>query len=275
MTIKLIFSTDGKKIYGAQIVGIDGVDKRIDTLAVAIRLNAGISDLRRLNSHTHPLIHLQRTLSYGRFRRGERIIRKIIFSSGTLWKKILTLCCWMYAKMPSAWPSLFQKRSNTAWSAALQDRELDRDKMIIVFCAIGVRSYNAARVLMESCFKNVLLYPAGTDFIYQHIIRNILWINHKDPISDSGYQETKNLPVAAMRIDCSGLQCPGPIMKVFETMKGMKDGEVMEVSASDPGFARDIGAWCRRTGNTLIANERAGQRLCALVRKGGDRKARR
>jgi TusA-related sulfurtransferase len=32
----------------------------------------------------------------------------------------------------------------------------------------------------------------------------------------------------------------------------------MEVSASDPGFARDIGAWCRRTGNTLLSNEKRG-----------------
>jgi len=65
------------------------------------------------------------------------------------------------------------------------------------------------------------------------------------------------------------MQCPGPIMKVFETMKGMQPGQVMEVSASDPGFARDIGAWCRRTGNTLLSNERQGDDYIAMVRKGG------
>ncbi|MDD3212611.1 MAG: DsrE/DsrF/DrsH-like family protein, partial [Eubacteriales bacterium] len=59
----------------------------------------------------------------------------------------------------------------------------------------------------------------------------------------------------------------------FETMKTMKPGEVMEVSASDPGFAKDIGAWCRRTGNTLLANERQGDDYVALVRKGGVPKA--
>jgi len=65
------------------------------------------------------------------------------------------------------------------------------------------------------------------------------------------------------------MQCPGPIMKVFQTMQTMKPGEVMEVSASDPGFARDIGAWCRRTGNTLLSNERQGDDYIAMVRKGG------
>ncbi|HWQ06841.1 MAG TPA: DsrE/DsrF/DrsH-like family protein, partial [Feifaniaceae bacterium] len=72
----------------------------------------------------------------------------------------------------------------------------------------------------------------------------------------------------SMRLDCSGMQCPGPIMKVFETMKEMKDGDVMEVSASDPGFARDIVAWTRRTGNTLLSNERRGGDYVALVKKG-------
>ena len=89
-----------------------------------------------------------------------------------------------------------------------------------------------------------------------------------EPVHDSGHAETANIPVAAMRIDCSGMQCPGPIMKVFETMKEMKDGQVMEVSASDPGFARDIVAWARRTGNTLLANEKRGNDYVALVKKG-------
>ena len=89
-----------------------------------------------------------------------------------------------------------------------------------------------------------------------------------EPVHDSGHAETANIPVAAMRIDCSGMQCPGPIMKVFETMKQMKDGQVMEVSASDPGFAKDIVAWARRTGNTLLANEKRGDDYVALVKKG-------
>jgi len=42
----------------------------------------------------------------------------------------------------------------------------------------------------------------------------------------------------------------------------------MEVSASDPGFARDIVAWTRRTGNTLLSNERRGNDYVALVKKG-------
>ncbi len=48
MTLKLVFSMDGKKIFGAQIVGKDGVDKRIDTIATTIHLHGGIEELKDL-----------------------------------------------------------------------------------------------------------------------------------------------------------------------------------------------------------------------------------
>jgi len=57
-------------------------------------------------------------------------------------------------------------------------------------------------------------------------------------------------------------------MKVFETMKEIEEGEVIEVTASDPGFVRDIDSWSRRTGNTLLSNERRGNDYVACVKKG-------
>ena len=127
---------------------------------------------------------------------------------------------------------------------------------------------------MQSGFEKVLLYPAGTRF-YQstHYDKDALGTPDLNPVVDSGLVDTANVPAAAMRLDCSGMQCPGPIMKVFESMKDLKDGQVMEVAASDPGFVRDIGAWCRRTGNTLVLTERRGTDYVALVKKGGAGKA--
>ena len=148
--------------------------------------------------------------------------------------------------------------------------ELDPETPVVVFCAIGVRAYNGARILMQNGFKNVRVYPGGMRF-YQstHYEEANMEKSEPTPVADSGNVDTSNAPVACMRVDCSGLQCPGPIMKVFETMKTLSDGQVMEVSASDPGFTRDIGAWCRRTGNTLVSNEKRGNDYVALVKKGG------
>ena len=48
MTLKLLFAPDSGKLFGAQIVGREGVDKRIDTLGVALRLGATVRDLKNL-----------------------------------------------------------------------------------------------------------------------------------------------------------------------------------------------------------------------------------
>ena len=48
----------------------------------------------------------------------------------------------------------------------------------------------------------------------------------------------------------------------------MADGDILEVSASDPGFTRDIESWCRRTGNTLISKGKKGKSYVAVIRKG-------
>ncbi len=52
---------------------------------------------------------------------------------------------------------------------------------------------------------------------------------------------------AKVTLDACGLQCPGPIRRVFEEMTKMSEGEVLEVKASDPGFSKDIKSWCEKT----------------------------
>ena len=69
-------------------------------------------------------------------------------------------------------------------------------------------------------------------------------------------------------IDCCGMQCPGPIMEVYKNVNEMAEGDLLEVSASDPGFARDIVSWCRRTGNTLLSNEQRDGAYVATIRRG-------
>ena len=270
MTLKLLFSMDGRKIFGAQIVGRDGVDKRIDTLAVALRMGAGIDDLKKLElAYAPPYSSAKDPVNMAGFVAENVLNGLVVFSDWDVEHKhpdavlldVREDAELMAFTIPNAVHiPLGQLRSRLT--------ELDRSKEIITFCAIGVRSYNAARILMQNGFTNVKLYPAGTRF-YQSVHPQTETSVFTAPVtvSDSGHADNADIPTAAMRIDCSGMQCPGPIMKVFETMKDMKDGEVMEVSASDPGFARDIGAWCRRTGNTLVSNERRGNDYVACVKK--------
>jgi len=270
LTMKLLFSMDGKRIFGAQIVGKDGVDKRIDTIAVTMRLGGGIVELQTLElAYAPPFSSAKDPVNMAGFVAGNVLAGLVRFAP---WDAVETRpeSQVLDVREEAEVMAYAIPRAQNIPLGQLRDRlsEMDPERELIVFCAIGVRAYNAVRILAQHGFRQVLLYPGGSRF-YQstHYMPEETPVNEA-PVSDSGLQDVGKVPTAAMRIDCSGMQCPGPIMKVFETMKHMKPGEVMEVSASDPGFARDIGAWTRRTGNKLLANERRGNDYVALVQKG-------
>ena len=68
--------------------------------------------------------------------------------------------------------------------------------------------------------------------------------------------------------DSRGMQCPGPLMKVNDMMKTMADGKKLAVTASDPGFVRDIRAWAKKTGNAVTSSRETNGEYYAVIRKG-------
>ena len=70
-------------------------------------------------------------------------------------------------------------------------------------------------------------------------------------------------------LDVRGRACPAPIVELMRTIRGMQDGEHVEVLADDRAFPADIAAWCRRTRNALIRIETTHEVHAALVQKGG------
>jgi peroxiredoxin family protein/TusA-related sulfurtransferase/rhodanese-related sulfurtransferase len=270
MRLKMIFSVDGKKIYGAQIVGIQGVDKRIDTLATAIRLNATTEDLKYLElAYAPPYSSAKDPVNMAGFVAENVLKGRVVFAA------------WDYLEQHPEAVRLDVGEEAERMAFAMPDSlhiplgqlrqrmgELDKDADIVMFCNIGVRSYNGARVLMQNGFKNIKIYPAGSRFYrsthYKDFQEDAMPIQKERQEVASGGPA----PVASVNIDCSGMQCPGPLMKVNEAIGRMADGEVLEVTASDPGFTRDIGAWTRTTGNRLLSNEKRGDRYVAVVQKG-------
>jgi tRNA 2-thiouridine synthesizing protein A len=57
--------------------------------------------------------------------------------------------------------------------------------------------------------------------------------------------------MADQTLDCKGMVCPMPIVKITKKTKEMPSGQTLEVLASDRAFEPDIKAWCNRTGNSL------------------------
>ncbi len=61
------------------------------------------------------------------------------------------------------------------------------------------------------------------------------------------------------KLDCQGLSCPMPIIKLAKTMKKMKSGTVLEMQGTDPGSKEDVPKWCTKTGNAFLeAKEESG-----------------
>ena len=273
LTLKLLFAADGGKIYGAQIVGRDGVDKRIDTIATAMRLGAEVHALTQLElAYAPPYSSAKDPVNMAGFTAENLLAGLVRFAEwdaaetdkNTLLLDVREDAELMGFELPNAVHiPLGQLREKLS--------QLDKTKHIIIFCAIGVRAYNAARILMNNGFANVSVYPGGVRFYRStHFEQYSDSTADNSPVEDSGHAAAANAD-SAVRLDCSGLQCPGPLMKVFEKMQQLREGETLEVLASDPGFTQDIGAWCRRTGNTLISTGRNGTDFTAVVKKGGEK----
>lgn len=270
LTLKMIFDADGK-IYGAQIVGQDGVDKRIDTLATTIRLKGTIYDLMELElSYAPPFSSAKDPVNMLGYVAENILSHKARFIE---WDEVDALL----EDKKDDFVILDVTEEMERMVFAIKDsyhiplgklrqriNELDKSKLIIPYCAIGVRSYNAARILMQNGFKRVAILSGGTSFYksmhYQQKVTKKKNSSNDHPNINSD-QEMKIL-------DCCGLQCPGPIMKVDETLNEMENDEILKVSASDMGFLKDVASWCDKTGNTLLKSERVAQENIAYIKKG-------
>jgi TusA-related sulfurtransferase len=65
-----------------------------------------------------------------------------------------------------------------------------------------------------------------------------------------------------------GRACPAPIVELMRTIRGMQDGDLIEVIADDRAFPADVNAWCRKTRNVLISIDTADATHVAIIRKG-------
>jgi peroxiredoxin family protein/TusA-related sulfurtransferase len=62
-------------------------------------------------------------------------------------------------------------------------------------------------------------------------------------------------------------------MQVYKKSEELNDGDILEVTATDPGFKKDVAAWCDSTGNTLLSVDQSDGQIKALIRKGREEAA--
>ena len=67
-------------------------------------------------------------------------------------------------------------------------------------------------------------------------------------------------------LDCKGLNCPMPIVRISQSMRKLASGQTLQVEATDPAFKADLEAWVKRFGHVIISFE-TGDCLRAVLQK--------
>lgn len=280
MTFKLLFDPDTGKVLGAQAVGAEKIEKRIDVIAVAVRAGLTVEDISELElSYAPPYGSAKDPVNYAGFVANN--IREGLFSQ--IWpdeklnpKKGMTIVDVRVAEELSA------GTISGAIHIPLQEirsrlDELDKQDEIIVFCSVGLRGYLAARILTQLGFKVKNL--SGGFKIYQlfHNPREALY-DRSELTDDAGVSADTHheIPkdaealekIAVKKIDACGLQCPGPIMRLKKGIDEINVDQILKITVSDSGFKNDAPAWCKSTGNQLVNLVRDGKNFSAFIQKG-------
>jgi NADPH-dependent 2,4-dienoyl-CoA reductase/sulfur reductase-like enzyme/peroxiredoxin family protein/rhodanese-related sulfurtransferase/TusA-related sulfurtransferase len=267
LTLKLTFEPVSGRIYGAQAVGVDGVDKRIDQIALLIKQGGTVYDLMKVeHAYAPPFSSAKDPIAIAGYAASNII-------SGAMpvvyWREV--------REMDPKDVFLLDVRSPEEYGLGtipgavniplddLRDRisEVPLDRRVVIFCAVGLRGYLAQRILMGRGYKDVRNLSGGYK-TYSTATQPVINVR-LEPVNcvcqDADVMET-------LKIDACGLQCPGPIMKLKKAIDGMQAGACVEVKATDAGFPRDAQAWCGSTGNRVVSVKSEGGYHTVVIEKG-------
>lgn len=276
LTLKLTFHPKTGKLYGAQCIGYEGVDKRIDQIAGLIKRGGTVYDLME-TEHTYapPFSSAKDPIAIAGY-----VASNII--SGAMpaisWRELVerkdelmlidsrTPEEFLFGTIPGAVNIPLDE---------MRDRlsEIPTDKPIVLFCAVGLRGYLAQRILIGCGYRNTVNLIGGykTYSIATAPVLSSVTSFDVPPAVSTPVQSVQGGSVKEpLKINACGLQCPGPIMQVKKAMDSIAPGERVEIVATDAGFARDASAWCATTGNKLIGKKEEKGRYTVLLEKGDE-----
>jgi len=278
-TIKIMFDPETGKLFGGQIIGYVGVDKRIDMIATVLKNDGSIYDLQEIEHAYAPP-----------FSSAKDPVNQAGFTAGNIIEGLVNIIHWDELHQLHA-PNNFILDVRTPDEFELgqiegalnievdkiRERldEIPKDKKIIIYCGVGLRGYFAARILMQKGFNEVYNLSGGYK-TYEHAtckqsnedIFESSYIANDGHIyrgKDKDAQEEKELKT--IEIDACGLQCPGPIIKLKKEIDKLEDGQRLRQKVTDAGFTKDVASWCNMTGNKLISCESDKGIISAVIEK--------
>lgn len=261
---KLLFSPDGK-ILGAQGVGLDGVEKRIDVISSIMRNGGKIQELLDSELCYAPPYSSAKDAVNILGMNADNILRGLLKPA---YFEDLENSYLIDVRQKEIFEISTIEGAVNIPIAQLRNRinEVPRDKKVILFCNTGYTSYNASRILIQNGFNNVYSLCGGIS-LYKELVKDKKGILTM-PQKVATHAAVSN-SADVIKVDASGLQCPGPIMKVASKIAELNEGSIIEVTSTDRGFKSDIGAWCKTTGNSLLDLKTEKKVITAVIRKDG------
>jgi NADPH-dependent 2,4-dienoyl-CoA reductase/sulfur reductase-like enzyme/peroxiredoxin family protein/rhodanese-related sulfurtransferase/TusA-related sulfurtransferase len=276
MALKLLFNEKGH-ILGAQAIGYEGVDKRIDVIAAVLRLGGTVYDLTELElAYAPPFSSAKDPVNMAGYA-AENVLRGLTdvvayadlqeeIKKGAMLIDVGTDLEYENGHLPGAvnFP-LDDLRTRLV--------ELDKKTACIVYCKVGLRGYIAERILKQNGFsvKNLMGgYTAARQqqFNIDKLLPEPAVLNKNEIVK----KETAGIFAFDEEMDLTGLSCPGPLMKLKLKFDTLEAGRVVKATASDAGFFSDSKAWCDRTNNLLLKREQEKGQVIVWIQKGGSAK---
>src|SRR5574344_2360758 len=258
MDIKSTFSPTDGKLYGAQIVGYDGVDKRIDQYALAIKQGATVEQLTRLeHAYAPPFSSAKDPVAISGY-----VACNILSGKMTplYWRELRDADLRQVTLIDVRTEDEFALGTLPgAVNIPLDDMrerlsEIPSDRPVWLFCGVGLRGYLASNILKGHGYSEVRNLIGGIK-TYHAATAKVALPEGFDRSSDTSSCNTSTCSSdkTIVKIDACGIQCPGPILKMKQAMDTLTAGQRLETRATDAGFPRDAEAWCRTTGNKFLS----------------------
>lgn len=284
LAIKILFAPGTGRLLGAQVVGCDGADKRIEMFEQIIRTGGTVHDLTELE-HAYappPYSSAKDPVNMAGYV-AENILTGRV--QPIQWREIgtltpETLCIDVRTRDEFAMGSIPGFVNIPLDELREHLGELPHERPVVVSCAVGLRGYLASRILSQHGFADVRNLSGGY----------ATWRAATAPIPEPHDEErgdgscgcdTRPEPrsvehaptdctesaVPTLEVDACGLMCPGPVMQLKKSYESLKPGERLRITATDQAFGRDVASWCRMTGAELLSLDTGCGKVQALVRK--------
>jgi len=262
LTLKLLWDKADGRVLGGQAVGPNGVDKRLDVIATAIKGRLTIEDLEHIElAYAPPFGSAKDPVNIAAFsalNQGDGLIKPVYsLEEAPEGAQIVDV------RPPEMVALKGIPRSVNTPYPQMRSRlgELDKTKPAVTICALGKTSYFAARILAQNGFTT-----------YAHVGGAKVEPSAQDTSPSLPSEEAKSrdsriehpgggagtLPDDGelVKLDATGLACPGPILRVKEAASALKPTQVLEISASDAGFTNDLPAFCKANGYAFLGAEK-------------------